>query len=247
MGLAPQVSGAFGPRASQTVNTAAKADMSQVSNLAAKSDFGPFGTQAVNTAAKANMMGVTPQAQSVAAQPANNMMANIAAMQNSFAARPSPRASQLSSLENAFSAQASAVPASNAVQSTDLSSVPGAYSNTVDTSGYTDFTSGAQKAVSGDMMGAFTDAVNNFGLGTAMQMAGMFTGGSRAPLSGRSDMDRGGSDRYTGEGLLGSASGSATPAPPAPTYPGTPDWWQNWRQNYGQFGLLGPRPVATII
>ena len=191
--------------------------------------------QSINASAQSDLGSFVAQA-----TPSNNTLANIAAIQNSFAARPSPRASQMTSVQNALVAQ-------------DPSVDVGPYSESVDTTGYKDFTAGAQKAISGDMVGAFMEAVDKFGLGTAMQMAGMFMGGSGGSGRAMRDQDRaygigrgeGASSWISDQGLLAD-TGVVEPAP-EPQSPYPPQWWKDWRSGYGQYGLLGPRLVETVI
>ena len=191
--------------------------------------------QSINASAQSDLGSFVAQA-----TPSNNTLANIAAIQNSFAARPSPRASQMTSVQNALVAQ-------------DPSVDVGPYSESVDTTGYKDFTTGAQKVAAGDMVGAFKEAVDKFGFGTALQMAGMFMGGSGGSGRAMRDQDRaygigrgeGASSWISDRGLL-SDTGVVEPAP-EPQSPYPPQWWKDWRAGYGQYGLLGPRLVETVI
>jgi hypothetical protein len=124
------------------------------------------------------------------------------------------------------------------------------YSQDVDMTGYKDFTAGAQKAISGDKVGALKEAIDKFGIGTAMQIAGMFMGGSGRAMR---DQDRaygigrgeGASNWISDQGLLAD-TGVVEPAP-EPQSPYPPQWWKDWRSGYGQYGLLGPRLVETVI
>ena len=140
---------------------------------------------------------------------------------------------------------ATASPAIGPAPDTNLSGVPGAFSNANDLSGYMDVTNAVNSYNQGKYGQAVSDLIDSVGLSNAIQMGGLLFGGSGSGLGPR---EPGGGDggllADSGRGGSGGSGGGDgnNPTPPSGYMP---DWWMDWRNSYGQYGLLGPIPVRN--